>query len=59
MPVELDGRVAWYNPGGVRKRCLREGAGVQFVDCEGLVRQQIEEFVYELVEETLVRANLL
>lgn len=59
MPVELESRVAWHNPGGKRKSHFLEGAGVQFVDCDGNLRQQIETFVYELVEETLIKANLL
>jgi uncharacterized protein (TIGR02266 family) len=59
MPVELESRVAWHNPGGKFKNQFLEGAGVQFVDCDGNLRHQIEKFVYELVEETLVKANLL
>jgi uncharacterized protein (TIGR02266 family) len=59
MPLELDGRIAWSNPGGRFKRILLEGAGVQFVDCDGQLRSKLEDFVYELVEDTLVKANLL
>jgi uncharacterized protein (TIGR02266 family) len=59
MPLELEGRIAWNNPGGRLKRILLEGAGVQFVDFDGGLRQKLEDFVYELVEDTLVKANLL
>jgi hypothetical protein len=57
--LELDGRIAWNNPGGKLKRVFGEGAGVQFVDCDGQIHRKLEDFVYELVEETLVKANLL
>jgi uncharacterized protein (TIGR02266 family) len=59
MPLELEGRIAWNNPGGRFKRILLEGAGVQFVDCDGQLRHKLEDFVYELVEDTLVKANLI
>lgn len=59
MPLEIDCRVAWENPKRQRKRCYLEGAGVQFVDCDSRSKRQLEDFVYELVEETLARANLI
>jgi uncharacterized protein (TIGR02266 family) len=59
VPLELDGRIAWYNPGGVRKRAFLPGAGIEWVDCERTHRSQIEAYVCELVEETLARANLI
>ena len=59
MPLELEGRIAWSNPGGMRKRALLAGAGIQWVDFDPPLRSKIEEFIYELVEETLARANLL
>ncbi len=59
MPMELEGRIAWSNPGGMRKRALQAGAGVEWIDFDKPNRIKIEEFIYELVEETLARANLL
>lgn len=59
MPLELEGRIAWNNPGGRFKRTFPEGAGIQFVDCEGVYHQKLADFVYELVEDTLVKANLM
>lgn len=58
-PLELEARIAWSNPGGVRKRSLPEGAGVQFTNCDSRSRAQLQDYVYELVEETLTKANLL
>jgi uncharacterized protein (TIGR02266 family) len=58
-PLELDARIAWSNPGGVRKRGLPEGAGVQFTSCDPRSRSQLLDYVYELVEETLTKANLI
>jgi uncharacterized protein (TIGR02266 family) len=58
-PLELEARIAWSNPGGVRKQGLPEGAGVQFTNCDPRSKAQLKDYVYELVEETLTRANLL
>jgi uncharacterized protein (TIGR02266 family) len=58
-PLELEARIAWSNPGGIRKHSLPEGAGVQFTNCDVRSRSQLQDYVYELVEETLTRANLL
>jgi uncharacterized protein (TIGR02266 family) len=58
-PLELEARIAWSNPGGIRKQALPEGAGVQFTNCDIRSRSQLQDYVYELVEETLTRANLL
>jgi uncharacterized protein (TIGR02266 family) len=58
-PLELEARIAWSNPGGVRKQALPEGAGVQFTNCDSRSRAQLKDYVYELVEDTLTRANLL
>jgi uncharacterized protein (TIGR02266 family) len=59
MPLELEGRIAWSNPGGMRKRALLAGAGVKWVDFDKTNRAKIEGFIFELVEETLSQANLL
>lgn len=59
QPLELDGRIAWSNPGGIRKQTLPEGAGVQFTNCDETRREQLLEYVYELVEDTLSRAHLI
>ena len=59
QPLELDGRVAWANPAGARKSSLPEGAGVQFTHRTDAYRAQLEDYVYELVEDTLSRANLI
>lgn len=59
QPLEIDGRVAWANPAGARKSSLPEGAGVQFTHRQDAHRAQLEEYVYELVEDTLARANLI
>jgi len=59
MPLELEGRVAWANPKGTKKKTLPEGAGVQFLNFEADSRRRLDDYVYELVEETLVRANLI
>lgn len=59
LPLEIVGRVAWNNPRAHRKRCYLEGAGVEFVRCDVNSLHQLEDFVYELVEETLVKANLI
>jgi uncharacterized protein (TIGR02266 family) len=58
-PLELEARIAWANPGGVRKQTFPEGAGVQFTRCDARARAQLLDYVYELVEETLTRANLI
>jgi uncharacterized protein (TIGR02266 family) len=58
-PLELEARIAWSNPGGVRKQGLPEGAGVQFTNCDPRAKAQLKDYVYELVEDTLTRANLL
>ncbi|MGH9323904.1 MAG: PilZ domain-containing protein [Vicinamibacteria bacterium] len=58
-PLELEARIAWSNPGGVRKQTFPEGAGFQFTSCDPQSRAQLKDYVYELVEETLTRANLL
>ncbi len=58
-PLELEARIAWSNPGGVRKQGLPEGAGVQFTNPDPRSKAQLKDYVYELVEETLTRANLL
>ncbi len=58
-PLEVDCRVAWSNPHGETKNCYLEGAGVQFVECDKTSKLQLEDYVYELVEETLLRANLI
>ena len=58
-PLELEARIAWSNPGGVRKQGFPEGAGVQFTNCDPRSKAQLKDYVYELVEETLTRANLL
>lgn len=59
MPLELEGRVAWKNPSSDRKNTLLEGAGVQFVNFDGRSRRRLQNYVYELVEDTLTKANLL
>lgn len=58
-PLEVDCRVAWNNTCGETKDCYLEGAGVEFVECDSTSKRQLEDFVYELVEETLARANLI
>lgn len=58
-PLELEARVAWANPGSIRKQTFPEGAGVQFTNCDEAKRAQLQDYVYELVEDTLSRANLL
>lgn len=58
-PLELEARIAWSNPGGVKKRTLPEGAGMQFTNCDTRARTQLNDYVYELVEETLTKANLI
>lgn len=58
-PLELDARIAWNNPGSVRKTGLPEGAGLQFTSCDAKAKNQLQEYVYELVEDTLTRANLI
>ncbi|MFQ5790762.1 MAG: PilZ domain-containing protein [Acidobacteriota bacterium] len=59
MPIEIEGRVAWNNPGRMRKRSLPAGAGVQFMNCDQECRRQLRDYVYELLEDTLSRANLI
>lgn len=59
LPLELEGRVAWKNPSGDRKNTLLEGAGVQFLNFEDRSRRRLQNYVYELVEDTLTKANLL
>lgn len=58
-PLELHGRVAWSNPGGFRKQAFPEGAGIEFTDYDGTRKSQLEDYVYELVEDTLCRAHLI
>ena len=58
-PLELEGRIAWNNPGGVRKQTFPAGAGIQFTECDNRSHSQLQDYVYELVEETLSRANLI
>ena len=59
MPLELEGRVAWKNPSGSRKNSLLEGAGVQFLNFDENSRGRLRNYVYELVEDTLTKANLI
>jgi uncharacterized protein (TIGR02266 family) len=59
MPLELEGRVAWKNPGATRKDSLLEGAGVQFLNFDAKSRDRLRNYVYELVEDTLTKANLI
>ncbi len=59
MPLELEGRVAWKNPAAGRKNTLLEGAGVQFLNFDERSRGRLSNYVYELVEDTLTKANLL
>ena len=47
------------NPGGIRKHTFPEGAGVEFTNCDNPRRDQLQDYVYELVEHTLSRANLI
>ena len=58
-PLEVEARIAWNNTGSIRKQNFPEGAGVQFTIANGKTREQLKEYVYELVEETLCRANLI
>ena len=59
QPLELEARIAWSNPGGIRKQTFPEGAGVQFTNCDSAKRSQLQDYVYELVEDTLSRAHLI
>ena len=59
MPIELEGRVAWKNHSGSRKNTLLEGAGVQFLNFDEQSRGRLRNYVYELVEDTLTKANLI
>ena len=59
MPLELEGRVAWKNPGAGRKETLLEGAGIQFLNFDEKSRGRLTNYVYELVEDTLTKANLI
>ena len=59
QPLEIDGRIAWSNPGGIRKQNFPEGAGIQFTNCDFGKKGQLKDYVYELVEDTLSRANLI
>ena len=59
QPLEVEGRIAWSNPGGVRKSDFPEGAGVQFMNCDQTRTTQLQDYVYELVEDTLSRAHLI
>ena len=59
QPLETDARIAWSNPGGIRKHTFPEGAGVEFTNCNHPRRDQLQDYVYELVEETLSRAHLI
>jgi Tfp pilus assembly protein PilZ len=58
-PLELKGRIAWNNPGGGRKQTFPAYAGIQFTECNDRSQSQLQDYVYELVEETLSRANLI
>lgn len=58
-PIEVEGRVAWTNPAGQRKRNLPEGSGVQFLRFTDDSRLRIRDFVYRVVEQTLASANLI
>ena len=58
-PLELEARIAWSNPGGVKKHAFPEGAGLQFTNCNPRSRSQLQDYVYELVEETLSKAFLI
>lgn len=58
-PLEIEARIAWNNPGSIRKQSFPEGAGVQFKAADGRTQAMLREYVYELVEETLTRANLI
>jgi uncharacterized protein (TIGR02266 family) len=59
VSLEIEGRVAWNNPGAARKQDLPEGAGIEFLVCSDRSLHRIREYVYELVEQTLARAALL
>jgi uncharacterized protein (TIGR02266 family) len=59
LPLELEGRIAWSNPKSMHKPLYLEGAGVEFTDCDQDNKAQLDTFIYELVEETLVKANLI
>jgi uncharacterized protein (TIGR02266 family) len=59
QPLEIEARIAWSNPGGIRKNMFPEGAGVQFTNCDNPRRDQLQDYVYELVEDTLSRAHLI
>ncbi len=59
QPLQIDARIAWSNPGGIRKHTFPEGAGVEFTNCDNPRRDQLQDYVYELVEDTLSRAHLI
>lgn len=59
LPLEIEGRIAWSNPRGLNKPLYLEGAGIQFIECDVSNKTQLDTFIYELVEETLVKANLI
>ena len=59
LPLEVDGRIAWSNPKSQHKPLYLEGAGIQFVEGKEDIKPKIDAFIYELVEETLVKANLI
>ena len=59
MPLELEARIAWSNPSSIRKHTMPEGAGMQFVGFDDRKKEQLQDYIYELVEETLTRANLI
>ncbi len=59
MPIEFEGRVAWHNPGGMRKRRFLEGAGLEFIECSEDRRTRLHDYICELVEQTLLQANLI
>ena len=40
-------------------RTLLEGAGVQFLNFDEKSRDRLQNYVYELVEDTLTKANLI
>ena len=52
QPLEIDARIAWSNPGGIRKHTFPEGAGVEFTNCDEPRRDQLQDYVYELSSKT-------
>ncbi len=58
-PLEVEGRVAWTNRSGRRKANLPEGSGVEFLRFSDDSRIRIQDYVYQVVEQTLASANLI